>query len=124
MLNQPAATETLGNSLSAEVQELGSQDLISTEHSNVGNSAQASSETTKPYKDFTLFKENESTVQDQPSAQTDSEETKILDPSSEHKVVPLSEENFISDELTLSEGSSVTDAEVITVKAPESSGTE
>ena len=124
LLNQPAATETLGNALSVEVQELGSQDLTSTEHSNVDNSAQESSETTKPFEDSTLSKENESTVQDQSSAQTDSEETKILEPSSEHKVVPLSEENFISDELTLSEDSSVTDAEAITVKAPESSGTE
>ena len=119
LLNQSAAKETVGNALSVEVQELGSQDLTSTEHSNVGNNAQASSETTKPCKDFTLFKENESTVQDQPSAQTDSEETKILDPSSEHKVVHLSEENFISDELTLSKNSSSTDSEVITEKAPE-----
>ena len=124
LLNQPAATETLGNALSVEVPELGSQDLTSTEHSTVDNSTQESSKTTKPFEDSTLSKENESTVQDQSSAQTDSEETKILEPSSEHKVVPLSEENFISDELTLSEGSSVTDAEVITVKAPESSGTE
>jgi hypothetical protein len=73
---------------------------------------------------LTLSKENESTVQDQSSAQTDSEETKILDPSSEHKAVPLSEENFISDELTLSEDSSVTDSEAITDKAPEESGDE
>ena len=124
LLNQPAATETLGNALSVEVQELGSQDLTSTEHSTVDNSTQESSETTKPFEDSTLSKENESTVQDQSSAQTDSEETKILEPSSEHKVVLLSEENFISDELTLSEDSSVTDAEAITVKAPESSGTE
>ncbi|MGB0708130.1 MAG: hypothetical protein ACPGTI_13080, partial [bacterium] len=124
LLNQPAATETLGNALSVEVQELGSQDLTSTEHSTVDNSTQESSETTKPFEDSTLSKENESTVQDQSSAQTDSEETKILEPSSEHKVVLLSEENFISDELTLSEDSSVTDAESITVKAPESSGTE
>ena len=124
LLNQPAATETLGNALSVEVPELGSQDLTSTEHSTVDNSAQESSETTKPFEDSTLSKENESTVQDQSSAQTDSEETKILEPSSEHKVVLLSEENFISDELTLSEDSSVTDAEAITVKAPESSGTE
>ena len=124
LLNQPAATETLGNALSVEVPELGSQDLTSTEHSTVDNSTQESSETTKPFEDSTLSKENESTVQDQSSAQTDSEETKILEPSSEHKVVPLSEENFISDELTLSEDSSVTDAEAITVKAPESSGTE
>ena len=124
LLNQPAATETLGNALSVEVPELGSQDLTSTEHSTVDNSTQESSETTKPFEDSTLSKENESTVQDQSSAQTDSEETKILEPSSEHKVVLLSEENFISDELTLSEDSSVTDAEAITVKAPESSGTE
>ena len=124
LLNQPAATETLGNALSVEVQELGSQDLTSTEHSTADNSTQESSETTKPFEDSTLSKENESTVQDQSSAQTDSEETKILEPSSEHKVVLLSEENFISDELTLSEDSSVTDAESITVKAPESSGTE
>ncbi|MEL0219769.1 MAG: Rne/Rng family ribonuclease [Deltaproteobacteria bacterium] len=124
LLNQPAATETLGNALSVEVPELGLQDLTSTEHSTVDNSAQESSETTKPFEDSTLSKENESTVQDQSSAQTDSEETKILEPSSEHKVVLLSEENFISDELTLSEDSSVTDAESITVKAPESSGTE
>ena len=124
LLNQPAATETLGNALSVEVQELGSQDLTSTEHSTVDNSTQESSETTKPFEDSTLSKENESTVQDQSSAQTDSEETKILEPSSEHKVVPLSEENFISDELTLSEDSSVTDAEAIAVKVPESSGTE
>ena len=124
LLNQPAATETLGNALSVEVPELGSQDLTSTEHSTADNSTQESSETTKPFEDSTLSKENESTVQDQSSAQTDSEETKILEPSSEHKVVLLSEENFISDELTLSEDSSVTDAEAITVKAPESSGTE
>ena len=98
--------------------------MTSTEHSTVDNSAQESSETTKPFEDSTLSKENESTVQDQSSAQTDSEEIKILEPSSEHKVVHLSEENFISDELTLSEDSSVTDAGAITVKAPESSGTE
>jgi hypothetical protein len=73
---------------------------------------------------LTLSKENESTVQDQSSAQTDSEETKILDPSSEHKAVPLSEENFISDELTHSEDSSVTDFEAIIDKAPEESGDE
>jgi len=124
LLNQPAAKETLGNALSVEVQELGSQDLTSTEHSTIDNFAQASSETTKPSEDLTLSKENESTVQDQSSAQTDSEETKILDPSSEHKAVPLSEENFISDELTLSEDSSVTDSEAITDKAPEESGDE
>ena len=124
LLNQPAAKETLGNALSVEVQELGSQDLTSTEHSTVDNSAQESSETTKPSEDLTLSKENESTVQDQSSAQTDSEETKILDPSSEHKAVPLSEENFISDELTLSEDSSVTDSEAIIDKAPEESGDE
>ncbi len=124
LLNQPAAKETLGNALSVEVQELGSQDLTSTEHSTIDNFAQASSETTKPSEDLTLSKENESTVQDQSSAQTDSEETKILDPSSEHKAIPLSEENFISDELTLSEDSSVTDSEAITDKAPEESGDE
>ena len=121
MLNQPAATENLGNALSVEVQELGSQDLTSTEHSTVDNSAQESTETTKPLENSTLFKENESTVQDQSSAQTDSEETKILETSSEHKVVPLSEESFISEELTLSEDSSVTDSEAITQKAPEDS---
>ena len=124
LLNQPAAKETMGNALSVEVQELGSQDLTSTEHSNVGNSAQASSETTKPYEDLTLSKENESTVQDQSSAQTDSEEIKILEPSSEHKVVHLSEENFISDELTLSEDCSVTESEAITEKASDDLGAE
>ena len=121
LLNQPAAKETMGNALSVEVQELGSQDLTSTEHSTVDNSAQESTETTKPLENSTLFKENESTVQDQSSAQTDSEETKILDPSSEHKVVPLSEENFISDELTLSKDSTGIDSEVIAEKAPEDS---
>ena len=112
----------MGNALSVEVQELGSQDLTSTEHSNVDNSAQESSETTKPFEDSTLSKENESTVQDQSSAQTDSEKTKILEPSSEHKVVPLSEENFISDELTLSEDSTGIDSEVIAEKAPRTHG--
>jgi hypothetical protein len=124
LLNQPAAKETLGNALSVEVQELGLQDLTSTEHSTVDNSAQESSETTKPSEDLTLSKENESTVQDPSSVQTDSEETKILDPSSEHKVTPLSEENFISEELILSEDSSFTDSEAINDKAPEDSGDE
>ncbi|MEC8283918.1 MAG: ribonuclease E/G, partial [SAR324 cluster bacterium] len=68
LLNQPAAKETMGNALSVEVQELGSQDLTSMEHSTVDNSAQESSETTKPFEDSTLSKENESTVQDQSSA--------------------------------------------------------
>ena len=114
----------MGNALSVEVQELGSQDLTSTEHLTVDNCAQESSETTKPFADLTLSKENESIVQDQSSAQTNSEETKILEPSTELKVVPLSEENFTSDELTLSEDSSVTDSEAITEKAPEYSRAE
>ncbi len=124
LLNQPAATETLGNALSVEVQELGSQDLTSTEHSTVDNRAQEFSETTKPFEDSTLSKENESTVQDQSSAQTDSEEIKILEPSSEHKVVHLSEENSISDELTLSEDCSVSDSEAIIERASDDSGAE
>ena len=116
-LNQPAAKETSGNALSVEVQELGSQDLTSTEHSTVDNSAQESSETTMPFEDLTLSKENESTVPDLSSVQTDSAETKILDTLSEHKEVPLSEENSISDESTLSENSSLTEFQAITEKA-------
>ncbi|MDG2197235.1 MAG: hypothetical protein P8O70_10165, partial [SAR324 cluster bacterium] len=124
LLHQHAAKETLGNALSVEVLEWGSQDLTSTEHSIVDNSAQESSETTKPFENLMLSKENESTVPDQSSAQTDSEETKILDPSSERKVIPLSEENFISDESKLSEDSAATESEAITEKAPEDSGDE
>jgi len=124
LLHQPAAKEILGNALSVEVQELGSQDLTSTEHSIVDNSAQEPLETTKPFEDLTLSKKNVSTAQDQSSAQTDSEETKILDPSSEHKAIPLSEENFISDESKLSKDPSATESEAITEKVPEDSGDE
>ena len=47
-----------------------------------------------------------------------------MDPSSEHKAIPLSEENFISDESKLSKDPSATDSEAITEKVPEDSGDE
>ena len=117
LLNQPAAKETSGNALSVEVQDLGSQDLTSTEHSIAEINGQESLEIAEPSEDLTLSKENESTVQDLSSVQTDSAETKILDTLSEHKEVPLSEENSISDESTLSENSSLTEFQAITEKA-------
>ena len=117
LLNQPAAKETSGNALSVEVLDLGSQDLTSTEHSIAEINDQESLEIAEPSEDLTLSKENESTVQDLSSVQTDSAETKILDTLSEHKEVPLSEENSISDESTLSENSSLTEFQVIIEKA-------
>ena len=114
----------MGNALSVEVQELGSQDLTSTEYSIVDINGQESSDITEPSEDLTLSKENESIIQDQSSVQTDSAETKILDPSSELKEISLSEGNYISDESTLSEDSSVTEFKSITEKVPQDSENE
>ena len=117
LLNQPATKENSGNAPAVEVQDLGSQDLTSTEHSIVEISGQESLEIAEPSEDSTLSKENEYSVQDRSSVQKDFAETEILDTLSEHKEVPLSEENFISDELTLSENSSLAEFQAITEKA-------
>jgi hypothetical protein len=110
LLNQPAAEETQGNEIPVEVQELGSLDLTSTETSIDDSSVPESTDRIELLEGLTRSKESESINRDLSSAQTDSAETKILEPSLEHKATSLSEENFISDESILSEVSLISDA--------------